>query len=502
MRASKFSPVFNWGLLKQRQAPNALTERSLPRLRLALVTIILSVSVASIGGKLAYAAETSQPPAGQPATGSAVTQISPQEVDRLWPTLTPFQQLSLVDQLIKFGEVDHAERLLARTQYTKAEDQTAKRFYSALIMRIRGRPDEAISELRAILAEQPHLTRVRLELAAALYQTENDEASRHHLELVLGDSGTNPNLANTVRSYISAIDGRKRWDGSAYFSLAPSTNFNQGGTNSIVYLNGQPFVISQENLKRSGLGIVAGGQGSYRQPLTGNLDFIVSGGANTKTFADSEFNDILVHTSIGPRYRFERGYLGLYGLGEQRFYGNEFYNTSYGGLISGSYRLTEQDIVFGDVSCLQRDFEQDWKGSDLRFRDGTDCSASGRLEHAIDSATTLRILGSGGRERTGRSYLDHNDWSAGLGAYREMPWGITVYAQGTYSNLDFNGLYPGAGVERFDERIDAALNLTKRDWLVWGLAPVLQYTYTRNFSNVSFFDFDAHGLNATLTKRF
>jgi hypothetical protein len=46
------------------------------------------------------------------------------------------------------------------------------------------------------------------------------------------------------------------------------------------------------------------------------------------------------------------------------------------------------------------------------------------------------------------------------------------------------------------------LNLTKRDLVIFGPAPQLQYTFTHNDSNIPLHVYDAHGLALTLTRRF
>lgn len=154
------------------------------------------------------------------------------------------------------------------------------------------------------------------------------------------------------------------------------------------------------------------------------------------------------------------------------------------------------------MTCSRRRFETDWFGQDLSYQDGHACQASGRLDHHFDSATFARILGGGGRERTGQPHLDNDSWFVGAGLYREFGWGLSVYAQGLYTVRDYEGLYPTLNEARSDDRFDASLFITKRDWEMFGFAPMLQYTYTLNQSNVGFFDYDAHGLNVTLTKRY
>lgn len=425
-----------------------------------------------------------------------------QQVEASWPRLDGRQRASILDQLITASRYEEANHLIAKTSPAGDDERQFLRFYQGLILKAQGRHSEAIATFREILAARPNFSRVRLELAQSLYLTEEDEGARHHFELMLGGSASNSTLANTVSSYIAAIDSRRRWDFSTYITLAPSSNLNQGSESNVVYVNGLPFILDDANRKKSGIGLSGGFQGSYRQPVTDRLDVILSGGAQGKRYNDDDFNEALVNVSVGPRYRFDWGLVGLYATADQSWYADEEYATSWGGLLSSSIRLSAQDIVYADLACSRRDFADDWFGVDLNYQDGHTCSATGRWDHHFDTSTYGRVLTGGGRERTGRDHLDNESMFAGVGLHRELPWGISIYGQALYTLRNYDGLSPTATEARADDRFDASLFLTKRDWEMFGFAPMLQYNYTLNESNIAFHDYDAHGVNLTLTKRY
>ena len=105
-------------------------------------------------------------------------------------------------------------------------------------------------------------------------------------------------------------------------------------------------------------------------------------------------------------------------------------------------------------------------------------------------------------EQTQRTALDNTSKSAGVGVYRELAGGLSVYLQGLYTRQEFNDIYSGFAVARTDNRLDISANLTKRDFQLFGFAPMLQYTYTLNRSTIPLHQFDAHGVNLTMTKRY
>jgi outer membrane protein len=382
------------------------------------------------------------------------------------------------------------------------QDIKLKRFYLGMIAKARGQVPEAARIFRELLAEDPQFARVRLELAHALYANKEDEAARHHFELVLGGSAADPDLSRVVKGYLQAITSRRTWEFSSYFSFAPSTNFNQGSANKTVALNGLDFTLAEANQKKSGIGINAGFQGGYQLPIAEHWDVLITGGLHGKRYSAEAFNDTLANASIGPRFRFDTGQIGLYGTIEKRWLADAELSLAYGGIVTGSLRLGVQDQIHGDVGCQIRTNDKDWQHNDLSYQDGHACFGSLRYEHAFDTATFMRVLNAYGQERTQVAHLDNDYWSAGLGVHRELPWGLSVYAQGLYTERDYEGVFPGITEARHDQRVDLSLNVTKRDLEIFGLAPMVQYTYTLNTSNVGFYDYDAHGVSVTLTKRF
>jgi hypothetical protein len=442
------------------------------------------------------------PAAAQQSVPPADNLFTVDQVEALWPKLTPKQQLLAIDQLLKGGRYDVAGRLLDKTRYDFPGDQAIARFDQGMVARGQAREREAVAIFREVLAAHPEFTRVRLELAETLFAINEDDSARHNFELVLGGASANPGLQDAVRSYINAIDSRKRWDVTTFLTFAPSTNINQGSSSQTVMVNGLPFQLSDNNVATSGVGVHGGVQAGYRQPLTDGLDLVVTGGAQAKRYRQEEFNDTLLNFAIGPKWHFDRGYLGFYAVGDHRWMADSDYATSFGGLISGSVGLTAADVLSGDFGCSLRRFATDWQQTDLSYQDGHVCFVAARFDHYFDSSTYLRTLGKYGEELTGREHLDNTSKGGGLGVYHEFPLGLSLYLQGVYTGTDYKGIYPGFSEQRSDRRVDLSVNVTKRDFELFGLAPMVQYTYTHNDSNIPLQAYDAHGLALTLTKQF
>ena len=118
--------------------------------------------------------------------------------------------------------------------------------------------DEAIAALRAILIDRPELTRVRLELARALFLTGADRPSRDQFERVLAGGPAPPVVAN-INRYLAQIRKRRRW--TSYFggSIAEDSNLGAASDSEFIYIFGLPFRRNEESLATSGTGLVVWG---------------------------------------------------------------------------------------------------------------------------------------------------------------------------------------------------------------------------------------------------
>jgi hypothetical protein len=135
-------------------------------------------------------------------------------------------------------------------------------------------------------------------------------------------------------------------------------------------------------------------------------------------------------------------------------------------------------------------------------RDGYHLTAEGRLTAVIDPTLTVYGLGMLEFEKTGLESADYLAQTLGVGIYREFSHGLTFGGEIWLRHEGYQGDFSILDEPREDWRGNVTLNLTKRDFTIFGYAPVIEYSYTVNDSNVPFFDFDAHGLDFRLTKAF
>ena len=167
-----------------------------------------------------------------------------------------------------------------------------------------------------------------------------------------------------------------------------------------------------------------------------------------------------------------------------------------GGRADVAYRLADNDTVFAWAGAYRQDFAR------TAYRNGTLAEGGVMWTHALDASSFVSLGGGFRLEDTRRAYLDHEDYTASLGGYREWAGGWITYVEGTYEYHDYHGRYPGLGKAREDHLASVVARVSYRDLQLFGLTPRFEYRYTRQFSNVPFFDYASHDAGVTLTHEF
>lgn len=407
----------------------------------------------------------------------------------------------------KNGQQEQTAELLKRYPLRGPHAANRTLFIEGLILEGRRDYFGAARKFRAALADNPKLTLVRSELAKVLIAIDENESAAHHLRLLEADA---PNAADAagIRSFIDKIGTKKPYSFSGYFSVAPTTNVNNGSnhdklvSNNIANINpGLDPTGTINNQKQSGLGLSGGLNAGYSKRLSDRLQLIVGAGVNANIYTDSQFDSASTSESAEVRYLLADGYFSVGGIASQSFAppnnaGVFLTYNDYGPRASFSCQLTQRDLLNSSLTYVWRDYA----GSVTA--DGTALHSDLAITHALDS--TMNVTGFGGYDRavTQDPSSSYHTYFGGLNVYKEFPMGMTVDANAQVRVSPFDGIDSITGFTRYDTRYIGGLTLTKRDFNIWGFAPSINYSYTLNKSNNALFDYDSHSFNFNFTKDF
>jgi hypothetical protein len=399
--------------------------------------------------------------------------------------------------LIHNGRHDEAEALLRHYPLTGKFAANRTLYIEGLLAKARGQPRVAVDKFRAALASDPSLTLVRAELAETLVGLDENESAVHHLELLRSEAPDEVE-ARRITSFIDSIDAKRPWSVSSYVSVAPSTNINNGTANDKIYVFGLPFDIDPGSKKTSGIGLSAGLSGAYTWKLDEDIAAVVGAGLNGRVYKESDFNQLTASQSAELRYLQDWGYAGLGVVGSQSVSGSDidlgYWSVGPRGTLS--YRFNPQDSIFASSTLEFRTYPEN------DVYDGIAILNQWTFSHAFDSSFVGYVGGGLDRIETNADHLDYWSYAGSIGAYKEWPWGVTANYQFEYRRSVYDADYPLMSDPRRDNRYSASISLTKRDFDILGYAPQIEYTYTRNGSNVVFYDYDSHTVEFRLTKDF
>ena len=170
----------------------------------------------------------------------------------------------------------------------------------------RGEWQTAIERFRAMLARNPDLPRVRLDLALAYFQAGEDTRAAYHFRLALGDLDLPPIVRARALALLDRIRRRKSWSISGSLALAPDTNINAATSAREVALFGLPATLSDDARQTSGVGVSANVRGGYEWRLAEALRFRTVVGLRTRTYETTQFNEQFVSLQAGPRFLFNK----------------------------------------------------------------------------------------------------------------------------------------------------------------------------------------------------
>ncbi|HFC04215.1 MAG TPA: DUF560 domain-containing protein [Rhizobiales bacterium] len=401
-------------------------------------------------------------------------------------------RLRIMLKMIKSGAHDRADYLLKTTPFTGPLSANRTLFLEGLIAKMRKQYDVAIKKFRTVLASDPKLTMVRAELAHTLFITEQDDSAKFQLKLLSGAAPT-PELAKKFDRFIDAVDARRPWKVSGYLSMAPSTNFTYGTTRRLTPGGG---VIAGNSRKKSGIGITGGANAGYTFKPGNDLSVVVAAGVNFRDYKGETFDDLIVSQDVSVVRKHKSGQIAIGVTVSERKAGPTEFILEGGPYIAITQKISNKVQFFIKLRHLRTDFKQ----SD--YRNGSTTTIDNRLTNAISQDSVFYLLS--GAQRTTTTLKHLNFWAAygGIGLYKELPMGLSIYAEGKLTRRQYDGDFFGLNEPQKDTKIDFVASFTKRDFDIFGLAPRFDYIYSKSMSNSVFSEYSTHGANITLTKAF
>ena len=421
----------------------------------ALMALVLLLAVAP------------QPATGQPADPPAVSAEKLIEAARA---------------ALAKGALDDAELLLKGVRPGEGNVDDLDFLHGSIALR-REDWQGAIARFRAMLARNPNLPRVRLDLALAYFQAGEDGNAAYHFRLALGKKDLPAVVRARTLAMLDRIRRRKTWSVTGSVALAPDTNINAATSARQVNLFGLPARLSEDARQTSGVGLRANVSAAQEIRLAEDLRFRISAGLRTRTYREEQFNDRVLSARGGPRFLFDKFDLRSEMTLNERRIGGDVYSRSNGLDISGNYLIGPAWRLSGLVG-VERIAYEGFLGT------GRIDSASLILSHALGAATLLQADSGFRREVLERDAYSWREFIVGVSARQELPLGFVLRGGPSYRWREYGAPLATLGPEaRRDRTFSGRITFSNRHVALFGFMPEITLSHERRESNLALYSY-------------
>jgi tetratricopeptide (TPR) repeat protein len=417
------------------------------------------------------------------------------QVGKICTTLDAAQVFELADRLGQVGRMrDAAVTLQGLTSDPDPQIRAEARFRLASIEERAGNLAAAAGAYRALLAEMPNATRVRLEFARVLVQMGEENAASSQLRRA-ASAGLPEDVARVVDTFQLAIRSRRRTGLSIEFGLAPDSNINNATTDTTIMIGNTPLALDRDARARSGLGATLSSQAFWRPAITADTNILLSASINADLYRQSAFNNIGLSLSAGPELLRHRTRYRPSILANWRWFGGKPFSSSYGLSLNVMRQIDRVSQVQFDLSAI-----------DTRYQinpamDAATFSLSARYERALSPRLYGRITNRVDRQNARQAPF--STWSASTVWLMTRDLGRhSIYGSAGLTRTWGDAAFTLPPARRDDKLVELELGVLLRGFAYKGFAPLIQLRRTINQSPVFLYDFRRTRIEFGLTREF
>lgn len=396
------------------------------------------------------------------------------------------------------------QELLAIYRTFPQHDPILARFSEATLAQLAKDYSLAIAHLREILAVNPDLNPVRIELAKALFHDRQDNAARDQFEKAQSAVGVPQPIRQVIAAYLNALQQRSGWQSGISAYYLRDSNVNNASSNP--YIENTNFDSIQKGdsmLPQSAHGIAYSFNLERDFNLSGSHYLHFSTELFGKNFWDNHaYDDIYNRTYLGYKHKSAVQTWAVLPFYEKRWYGNQSYKWANG--VRGEYRRWLNNNW--QISTALEHAEQHYY--DSQTLNGHSRLASATLLWLRNPRQFFYLGADYNREKTRELQYRNNTRTVRLGWGQEWQWGISsrlgvAYAQRNYKDQVRLGKILQLGKTRNDKIYSVNLTLWKRDWHLWGITPKLHFSWKKQDSNLpSMYSYSQKNANLIFEKTF
>lgn len=431
------------------------------------------------------------------------TQLQRIDINALAPELAKNKALTeqLLNRAIESGQIGAVKRLLPIYETFEQTDPLLILFAKAKIAKSDGDYQASIAYFREMLAQNPNLTPIRIELAIVLFLDQQDAAAKEQFNKARSDSNVPADINGLIEQYLLALEKRDGWQVSLSARYLNEDNVNNASSSDRIENTAFIKGDSMKPQKAHGIGYYVGLERDFN--LTGSHYLHVQNDLFGKNYWDNhDYDEITNRTYLGYSHKGARQSWSLLPFYERQWYGNHRYKWASGVRAEYNRWLNTHWQLSGALEYSKnRYFESTMLNGNTKL-------ASLTLVWQRNAKQFFYVGTDFSRETTAQRSYSYDLKTARVGWGQEWGWGISSRINGSISNREYkNNLRLGSAFRfskaREDKIYSASITLWKRDWHLWGITPKLNYTWKKQDSNFdSLYSYSDKSLNLFFEKSF
>ncbi|MEM8658043.1 MAG: surface lipoprotein assembly modifier [Pseudomonadota bacterium] len=398
---------------------------------------------------------------------------------------------AIVD-LIAAGRTDDAAALLETTNPSAADRQ----FFQGRVLKAEGQFDAAIAQFRDILQGEPGYLNARRELAHTLLLNGEFAAAEFHFRTLLRID-TDDALREGYWQFLDIIARERPFGLSAQFALIPSTNVNRGSARAIFdpkNPNIPPLRITSQG--EAGVGLLLGVSGFYRAPLGPRTRWTFDWGLQGRKYQDHTHDTATNSLRLGLDHRLTRTRLTFGTFSRATWRQDEDHNLALGVDAGIERSVGQRTTLFANTLTEARRYPNASQSN------GPFYASQLGLSYALRPDLRLTLGASFDASRPESRHQAYDGYALFGRASKSWGGGLQTVLGLEAGLRDYKEDFPLTTFRREDEfyRIDATLRASR--WSIRGFMPTTTCSYTRNISNVAFYDYDVAECRASFVRRY
>ena len=418
-------------------------------------------------------------------------------------TMTHEQTLTFAQELIEKNKLEDAKKVLLLKPFQQKELEIERLYLLAQIATKENKIDKAIDIYYFILEHQPNISNIRFRLAELYLIRKDWIRADYHYRLALADKELPIVIQNRIKQALYYIRQNKNYNFWFNFGIAPDNNVNNttSGEQCVMTMFGPMCNTLDDPEKDIGLNITVGG--NYEFKLSDNWRFRNEALIYSLKYQDKKYDDIYLSYVLGLKYVYNKGDVFFGPTFSKRFLGHKSYNYTTGFMVDTGYDLTKQ--LNARLYLAYTPTHYDDYGDIL---DGDVKTARLRMFYALDSSKYLIFKTGYEYEKTKDKTYTNDRVNLALGFGADIPFGFHIYAEPSVLFTNYKGKrwtvkdYEFKEVKEWDITQHYSVSLSNRKVSLWGLMPVLTYSYTDKKSNIWQREYQKSLIELSIQKRF